>query len=91
MVSIQTDVACKELSMTTVHVELIGNKAMLSRGDLEQLMELARRTEAVEIETNEEDIPTVGIVRLAEPGGAFDWLADEEDIYSIEDLRVRYQ
>jgi len=77
--------------MTTVHVELIGNKAMLSRGDLEQLMELARRTEAVEIETNEEDIPTVGIVRLAEQGGAFDWLADEEDIYSIEDLRVRYQ
>ena len=28
--------------MTTVHAELIGNKALISRNDLERLMELAR-------------------------------------------------
>lgn len=77
--------------MTTVHVELIGNKALLSRMDLERLMELARRTETVEMQTCVEDIPTVGVMKLAEEGGAFDWLADEEDLYTVEDLRVRYQ
>jgi len=74
--------------MTTVHAELIGNKALLSRNDLERLMELARRTEAVTLETTEEDVPTFGIMRLAEQGGAFDWLADEEDLYTVLDLKI---
>ena len=77
--------------MTTVHVEPIGIKALLSRKDLERLMELARRTEAIELQTYEEDIPTLGIMRLAEQAGAFDWLADEEDLYTVEDLKVCYR
>jgi len=39
----------------------------------------------------EEDLPTLGIMRLAELGGAFDWLADEADLYTVNDLRVRYR
>ena len=76
--------------MTTVHAELIGNKALLSRKDLERLMELARKTEAVTLETNEEDVPTFGIMTLAEQGGAFDWLSDEEDLYTFQDLKISY-
>lgn len=76
--------------MTTVHAELIGNKALLSRIDLERLMELARRSEAVALQTHEEEIPTLGIMKLAEQGGAFDWLADEEDLYTVKDLNVCY-
>jgi hypothetical protein len=30
------------------------------------------------------------IMRLAEDGKAFDWLAEEKDLYSVEDLKVRY-
>jgi hypothetical protein len=77
--------------MTTVHAELIGNKVLLSRSDLDRLMELAHQTEAVTRETNEDDIPTFGIMRLAEQGGAFDWLSDEEDLYTVRDLKVRYR
>ena len=77
--------------MTKVHAELIGNKALVSRRDLERLMELAQRTEVVELQTYEEEIPTLGIMRLAEQGGAFAWLADEEDLYTVEDLKVCYR
>jgi hypothetical protein len=77
--------------MTTVHAELIGNNALLSRKDLEKLLELAQQTEEVTLETREDDIPTVGIMSLAEHGGAFDWLSDEEELYSVKDLKVRYR
>ncbi len=32
-----------------------------------------------------DDIPVRGVMRLAEIGGAFDWLNDEPDLYSLED------
>ncbi|MCI0690803.1 hypothetical protein L0337_02225 [candidate division KSB1 bacterium] len=39
-----------------------------------------------------EDVPASEIAKLAEVGGAFDFLADpDEDIYSDEDLKVRYR
>ncbi|MCG3155000.1 MAG: hypothetical protein DKINENOH_01598 [bacterium] len=38
------------------------------------------------------DVPLAEIAKLAEKGGAFDFLADpDEDIYSDEDLKVRYR
>jgi hypothetical protein len=39
-----------------------------------------------------DDVPAAEIAKLAEAGGAFDFLADpDEDIYSDEDLKVRYR
>ena len=73
--------------MTTVHAKLIGNKALLSRNDLERLMDLARQIEAVTLEADECDIPTSGIMTLAEQGGGFDWLSVEEDLYTLADLK----
>ena len=35
---------------------------------------------------DEENIP---IARIAQDGGAFDWLADEPDLYSRNDLKER--
>jgi len=44
------------------------------------------------METATDDLPATEIAKLAESGGAFDFLADaEEDIYSDEDLKVRYR
>ncbi len=72
--------------MTTVHAEYIGSKALVPRAELEQLLELARRTEAVELEIVEDDLPTIDMMRLAERGGAFDfWKEEGEDVYSLED------
>ncbi|MGH7966835.1 MAG: hypothetical protein ACRERD_34245 [Candidatus Binatia bacterium] len=78
--------------MTTLHAQLIGDKAVLPRTEFERLVELARRSEEIELQMDEADLPTVGIMRLAEQGKAFDWLADdEEDLYTINDLKVRYR
>ena len=77
--------------MTTVHGELVGDKALLPRGDLDRLVELARRSEQVELDLRQEDVPASGIMRLAQQGGAFDWLAGEPDLYSVDDLKVSYR
>jgi hypothetical protein len=57
--------------MTTVHAQLIGGKAMLSRDEFECLVELAQQSEHIElqIQIEEDDVPTAAIMRLAETGG----------------------
>lgn len=77
--------------METVHVERVGDQAVLPLVDLERLVEIARRTEEIEVRIDDDEIPSAGIVRLAELGHAFDWLAQEEDLYSVADLKVRYR
>jgi len=77
--------------MTTVHAQWVGDKALIARDEFERLVELARQSAEIDVRMSEDDVPAHGIMRLAEVGGAFDWLADEEDLYSVEDLRVRYR
>ena len=77
--------------MTIVHAQLVGDQAVLPKAEFERLMELARQSEEVELRLTEDDMPAAGIARLAEEGGAFAWLADEEDLYSVNDLKVRYR
>jgi hypothetical protein len=65
--------------MTTVHAQLIGNKAVLSRDEFECLGELARRSGRIELQVEGDDVPTAPIMRLAETGGAIDfWQEDGE-------------
>jgi hypothetical protein len=72
--------------MTTIHVQCIGDKALLPQSELEQLIELAQRSEVITVQRQADDVPTLGIMRLIEQGGAFDfWKEDGEDIYSAED------
>ena len=75
--------------MTIFHAQLIGDKTVLPRAELERLVALARRSEEIELQIEIDETPTVGIMRLAEEGKAFDWLAEEEDLYRTEDLKVR--
>jgi hypothetical protein len=77
--------------MTVVHAQLVGEQAVLPRAEFERLAELARQSEPIDLRPEEEEVPTLGIMRLAEQGGAFDWLAHEEDLYTVDDLRVRYR
>jgi hypothetical protein len=77
--------------MTTLHVRWIGDDALVPRAELERLLELARRSEQVQVEPQSDDVPNAGILWLAQQGGAFDWLADEPDLYTVDDLKVRYR
>ena len=72
--------------MTTIHVQCIGDKALLPQSEFERLVELAQHYEEITVQMQEDDVPTLGIMRLAEQSGAFDfWQEEGEDIYSIED------
>jgi hypothetical protein len=67
--------------MPTIRVQSVGDKAILSKEELDQLIALARQNEDVTVEID--DVPTFAIMRLAEQGKAFDFWRDEaEDIYS---------
>lgn len=65
------------------------NQVIISAEDLRKLVEIAQKVEPIEIE--ESDYDEADLMRLAESGGALDFLRDEEDIYSVEDLKVRYR
>ncbi len=61
---------------------------------LEQKIALQKNARLLVIVVNGEydDVPASEIAKLAEVGGAFDFLADpDEDIYSDDDLKVRYR
>ena len=57
-------------NVTTIQARLIGEEAILAPADLERLLSLARRAEAVELQWHEDDWPAWGVMRLAEAGGA---------------------
>ena len=72
--------------MTTIRVQRLGDKALLSQEELNQLLSLARQHEDVNVQLDEEDLPTVALMRFAEQGKAFDfWLDGAEDIYTLDD------
>ena len=72
--------------MTIIHAQLFDNGALLPRNEFERLIELARKSEAVEVQLQEDDPSTQSMMRLAEQGGAFAfWREEGEDIYSVED------
>ncbi|MEW6349396.1 MAG: hypothetical protein AB1646_10065 [Thermodesulfobacteriota bacterium] len=72
--------------MDTIHVQNIGDKALLPRSELERLVESARRHDEVGVHVKEDDLPTTGLMCLAEQGGSFAfWIDPGEDIYSEED------
>jgi hypothetical protein len=72
--------------MTTIHVQQIGGKALIAQHEFERLVELAQQQEPISVHIEEDDVPTVGLMRLVEQGGSFDfWRELGEDIYSVED------
>ena len=72
--------------MTTLHVQRIGDKALLPESEFERLVELARQCEEITVQMHEDDVPTLGLMRLVEQGGTFDfWMENGEDIYSAAD------
>lgn len=72
--------------MTVIQAQVIGDSALLPRTDLDRLLEIARRSEAIDLQINEEDLPTMGMMRLSEIGGSFEfWQEPGEDVYALQD------
>lgn len=72
--------------MTTIQAQFVGDRAILPRTQLDQLLELARRSEPVSLQSCEDDLPTTDVMRLADYGGSFEfWCEAGEDVYSATD------
>ncbi len=72
--------------MTTIHVQRVGDKALLPQTELEQLVELARLHQVFAVETENDDVPTLAMMLLAEQSGAFDfWREEGEEVYTPSD------
>jgi hypothetical protein len=72
--------------VTTIQAQLLGENALLPRSDFDRLVEIARRSEQIELEVFGGALSTQDMMRLAEQSGAFDfWNHPEEAIYSLTD------
>jgi hypothetical protein len=75
----------EEATMTKVDAQIIGDKALLPRDQFDRLVELARRSDDIDVRTDGADNDSA-LLRLAEQSGAFDfWKDSGEDIYSEKD------
>ena len=79
--------------MVRIHSEPVGpDKALVNRDELGKLIEVARKVEEVELLEAADDVPIAGLERLASEGGSFRFLEDaREDVYTVDDLKVRYR
>ncbi|MBC8230842.1 hypothetical protein H8E77_14930 [bacterium] len=79
--------------MFTVKIERISqNQAIISLEALNTLIDVAKKVDEIEIDEIRNDLPIEGLMMLEETSGAFDFLKDEkEDIYTVDDLKVRYR
>ncbi len=79
--------------MVRVHTQPVGaGKALVDRNELERLAEVARKVEEVELVEVHDDLPVEGLMTLVQESGSFGFLADpREDIYTLDDLKVRYR
>jgi len=72
--------------MTTIQAQLIGENALVARTDFDRLVEIARRSEAINLQMIGGDVLTEDMMRLAEQGGSFEfWNDPGEEVYSLAD------
>ena len=72
--------------MTTIHVRSVGDQALLPQSEFERLVEPSRQCEEINVQAQEDDAPTLGLMRLADQSGSFDfWKEEGEGIYSAGD------
>jgi hypothetical protein len=71
--------------VTTIHTQWLGNKIIIPKEEFEQLIEIAKKREEIELQTTEL-VESGKIIDLLGKSGSFDfWKQEGEDIYSIED------
>jgi hypothetical protein len=87
-----TDNPMEQTMITLITTRIGPRQIMIDEDQFKQLVERVRTVEEVRILENQSDLPIEGIMFLEDRAGAFDFLNDpDEDIYSVHDLKVRYQ
>ncbi len=72
--------------MTKIQGQVYGDQVMLPRMHLDRLVELARNSDAIDLELCEVETTARDILTMAEKGKAFDfWHEAGEDVYSATD------
>ena len=78
-----------------IHTQSFDEKhVVIANEDLRALIEAASKIVDVEVESSSGDAPfsVDDLMALSERGGSLDFLLDErEDIYTVDDLKVRYR
>jgi len=78
--------------MNVVIEKISKNKAIIDLEVIKELVKKAKKGDKINIIEKEEDISAKDLMKLSEKGGAFDFLNDVgEDIYTIDDLKVKYR
>ena len=75
--------------MTTITIEERGERVILARDEWEKLLQLARKSENVEIENavvEDGETSSRELTRRAFDSPAWQWLHDEPDLYSASDV-----
>jgi hypothetical protein len=74
-----------------IHTKLFDeHHVVISNSELNKLIEAVGKTSQIEVELID-DVNGESLMKLCEEGGSFDFLLDErEDIYTLEDLKIRY-
>ena len=66
------------------------NHVVIANSDLMRLIDVVEKNNQIEVEMID-DINGENLMQLCAEGGSFDFLLDgREDIYSLEDLKVKY-
>jgi len=83
----------KEVLMLHIRIEEIApQQVLIDRSLLQILVEKVRERETVQVVEVINDLPIEGLMKSAEQGGALDFLNDKrEEVYTVEDLKVRYR
>jgi hypothetical protein len=64
---------------------------IISEAELKALIEIIEKQGQVDVELVD-DLNGENLMELCNRGGSFDFLLDErEDIYTVDDLKIRYQ
>lgn len=72
--------------MTVINAQVIGDRVLLPLPEWERIIELARKSEEIAIQPQEDDLSSSSWMRFIEMGGAFDfWKEEGEDVYSAND------
>ena len=87
----------------TVTIEQVGDSLTRAIAQLATMggpIEIIRNGQAVahllpsdrhDWEARAEEVTALRLMEVAELSGAFEWLSDEPDLYSVDDLKVRYR
>ncbi len=79
--------------MLQIKLQNVGaSMVLIEKSILMNLIQKVQEIEDIKLEESFDDIPTDGIMKLAEMGKSFDFLYDEkEDVYSVADIKVPYK